>query len=325
MKFFLLILVFWPGILAAQVELNLQLCRDMAIDYSKEMEMAEHQHRKAVFDTKSFRANFFPKFSMVGFGFYNQKEYQYKLKGGYLPTYRPGTDGKLEPNVVIDPNTQQPVMGGDGKPVFQTYAFLPDIQLRLNLREVYMAGAQLEQPLYMGGKVRKAYQMARVGEKMAEENIRLSRSEILIATDEAYWQLLRVNEQTVAAVKYLQVVQELLQNLRDAQAVGMATPNDVLKAQVRYNEAGLMLQKARHGQVLASMNLCRLLGLDLRTELHLQDSLRDTVASEIWRLDTSVGQRADYTLLAQEVDLKKRQVALTRSDFLPPVMGMGAV
>ncbi len=319
MKFFLLILVFWPGILAAQVELNLQLCRDMAIDYSKEMEMAEHQHRKAVFDTKSFRANFFPKFSMVGFGFYNQKEYQYKLKGGYLPTYRPGTDGKLEPNVVIDPNTQQPVMGGDGKPVFQTYAFLPDIQLRLNLREVYMAGAQLEQPLYMGGKVRKAYQMARVGEKMAEENIRLSRSEILIATDEAYWQLLRVNEQTVAAVKYLQVVQELLQNLRDAQAVGMATPNDVLKAQVRYNEAGLMLQKARHGQVLASMNLCRLLGLDLRTELHLQDSLRDTVASEIWRLDTSVGQRADYTLLAQEVDLKKRQVALTRSDFLPQI------
>ena len=58
-----------------------------------------------------------------------------------------------------------------------------------------------------------------------------------------------------AAEKYRQVVKELLQNLRDAQVVGMATPNDVLKAQVRYNEAVLMLQKAQNGQVLASMNL----------------------------------------------------------------------
>lgn len=78
-----------------------------------------------------------------------------------------------------------------------------------------------------------------MGEDIAVENIRLSRSEIVVATDEAYWQLLRVGEQVSAAEKYRQVVKELLQNLRDAQVVGMATPNEVLKAQVRYNEAGL--------------------------------------------------------------------------------------
>ena len=89
--------------------------------------------------------------------------------------------------------------------------------------------------------------MAQLGEDIAVENIRLSRSEIVVATDEAYWQLLRVGEQVSAAEKYRQVVKELLQNLRDAQVVGMATPNDVLKAQVRYNEAGLMLQKAQNG------------------------------------------------------------------------------
>ena len=75
------------------------------------------------------------------------------MKGGYLPTYKPGENGQLEPNVMIDPATQKPVIGSDGNPVFNEYAFLPDIRLQLKLRGVYMAGAQLEQPVYLGGRV----------------------------------------------------------------------------------------------------------------------------------------------------------------------------
>ena len=79
MKALLMILIFFPGVLSAQVEL--------AIRNSKEMEIADRQHRKAMFDTKSYRADYLPKLSAVGVGFYNQKKYNYKLKGGYLPTY----------------------------------------------------------------------------------------------------------------------------------------------------------------------------------------------------------------------------------------------
>lgn len=319
MKAFLMILIFLPGTLSAQVELDLQLCREMAVRNSKEMEIAGRQHRKAVFDTKSCRADYLPELSAVGFGLYNRKKYNYRLEGGYLPTYKPDENGHLQPNVAIDPETQKPVIGSDGHPVFNAYAFLPDIRLQLELRGVYMAGVRLEQPVYMGGKVRTAYKMARLGEDIALGNIRLSRSEIVVAADEAYWQLLRAGEQVAAAGKYRQAVEELLRNLRDARAVGMATPDDVLKAQVRCNEAGLMLQKARNGQVLAGMALCRLVGLDLQTELHLQDSLTDRVDPCIWTLDTSVGQRPDYAMLVQEADLKKRQVDLTRADFLPQI------
>lgn len=51
MKALLMILIFFPGVLSAQVELDLQLCREMAIRNSKEMEIADRQHRKAMFDT----------------------------------------------------------------------------------------------------------------------------------------------------------------------------------------------------------------------------------------------------------------------------------
>lgn len=319
MKTLILFFLLWPGILLAQVELNLDLCREMALQSSKEIEIANRQQEKARFDMKSYRADYLPKLSVVGLGFYNQKKYNYKLKGGYLPTYKPGANGEMEPNVMIDPGTQKPVTGPDGNPVFNEYAFLPDIRLQLNMRGVYSAGVQLEQPIYMGGKVRAAYGMSKVGENMAGENIRLNRSEILLSADEAYWQLLRVEEQVGAAEKYKAVLKELLQNLQNAEKVGMTTSNDVLKAQVKYNEATLLLQKAKNGKVLAQMNLCRIIGLDLRTEIHIQDSLGENVNPGIWQLDSAVSQRPDYHLLMHEVDLKERQVALVRSDFLPQI------
>lgn len=303
----------------AQVELTLGTCRDMALENSKEIAIAARQQDKATYDLRMYRADYFPKLSVVGLGLYNQKKYDYKIKGGYLPTYKPGEDGKLQPNVVIDPETHEPVTGADGTPLFNEYAFLPDIKLRLSLRGVYTAGVQLEQPVYLGGKIRAAYRMAEIGEELATENIRYNRSEILLETDRAYWQLLEVEEQERAAESYKKTVAQLVKNLKDSQAVGMSTANDVLKAQVRYNDAELMLQKARNGRVLASMNLCRLIGLDLNTPLRLLDTLSGRVNPLIWTLDSSVSQRSDYNMLEKQVTLKEHQVDLTRADFLPQI------
>lgn len=320
MKNILLCLLFLlPAAAFAQVELTLGMCRDMALENSKEISIAVRQEDKATYERQMYRANYFPKVSAVGLGLYVQKKYDYKIKGGYLPTYKPGEDGKLQPNVVIDPETHRPVTGADGTPLFNEYAFLPDIKLRLGLRGVYTAGLQVEQPVYLGGKIRAAYRMAEIGEEIATENVRYNRSEILLETDRAYWQLLEVEEQVRAAESYRQTVAQLVDNLRNSREVGMATTDDLLKAQVRYNEADLMVQKARNGQVLAGMNLCRLIGLDLYTPLRLLDTLSDCVNPQIWALDTALAQRPDYNMLVQEVNLKGHQVDLTRADFLPQV------
>lgn len=319
MKAWIFLFFLLPSKLLAQVELDLTQCREMALRNSKEIAIANRQQERASYDARAYRADYLPKLSVVGLGLYNQKKYRYKIKGGYLPTYKPGANGQMEPNIVVDPETHQPVTGADGTPVFQEYAFLPDIRLSLNLRGVYAAGVQLEQPIYMGGRVRTANEMARVGESIAGENIRLSRSEIIVETDEAYWQLLGVQEQVRAAMKYAETVVSLLENVSNARKVGMATENEVLKVQVRYNEALLMLQKARNGQMLAEMNLNRLIGLPLQTDIHLPDTLTSTVSPEIWTLDTSVAQRPDYVILQQEADVKERQVNVVRADFLPQI------
>ena len=97
--------------------------------------------------------------------------------------------------------------------------------------------------------------------------MRLNRSQVLVELEQAYWQCIRVRELVLVARKYKEVVGELVKNLEDAQQTGMTSLNNVLKAQVKFNEAVLQLQKAQHGQELSRMNLCRMVGLDLETRI----------------------------------------------------------
>lgn len=299
------------------VTLDLNKCREMALENSRKMMIAAKQQEKAVYDWKSYRANFLPKISGMGMYAYVQKKMSYSLPGGYLPTFVPASDGSLQPNVVLNPATNQPLTDAEGNPVFQSYAFMPDIDLDLDLQGAYSVGVALEQPVYMGGKVRSAYRMASIGKEMAELNVRYNRSEVLTEADEAYWQYLRVVELVVSAEKYEAVVRELVKNLSDAYEMGMASRNDLLKAQVKLNEAELMVRKAQNGKTVAGMNLCRVIGVDLQTKLQVCDSLEGEITPGVLADENSLQDRPDYNLLAKEEELKEQQVALTRSDFLP--------
>lgn len=130
-----------------------------------------------------------------------QKKMDYKIEGGYLPVYQAEDISQALPLNSIKLNNGQPVIGTDGLPVFNQYAFMPDINLSLGLRNAYTVGMMLEQPLYMGGKVRSAFRMASIGREMAGLNVVYNRMEVLTEVDEAYCQYLRVLEQEKAGRK----------------------------------------------------------------------------------------------------------------------------
>lgn len=300
------------GVSEAQVvELNLQKCRQMALDYSRKLQMAGQQEQKAGYEKKTYRANFLPKISGTGLYTYVQKKLEYKIDGGYLPVYQVNDQG------IPDLVKSIKFLDAEGKPVFNQYAFLPDIDLALGIQHAYTIGVMLEQPLYMGGKVRSAFQMASIGQELAGLNVRYSRLEVITEADEAYWQYLRVQEQAKAAGKYLEVVTELVRNVTDAIQTGMAAQNDLLKAQVKQNEAELMVQKAANGVALSGMNLCRVIGVDLHSTLAVTDSLQAGMFPEVLATKDDITARPEYHMLEKQVELKEKQVALTRSDFLP--------
>ena len=303
---------------AQEIVLNLQKCREMAFENSKKMQVAAEQQKKAGYDWKSYRANFLPKISGSGLYAYMHKKMNYKIDGGYLPVYQSSDVGQAIPlnSMQLGPDGK-PVMGADGLPLFKQYAFLPDIELALGLRNVYSVGVMLEQPVYMGGKVRSAFKMASIGKEMAELNVHSSRAQVLTESDEAYWQYVRVKEQLKSAEKYLEVVSELVKNVTDAIETGMASQNDLLKAQVKQNEAELLVSKANNGVALSRMNLCRVIGVDLYSQVDVNDSLCAESTLNLLDMGNDITARPEYNLLEKQVELKSKEVALTRADFLP--------
>ena len=326
MRYVVLSIIFLLSVMLLQaqvVELDIQKCRRMANENSKKLQSATQQEAKASFEKRAYRANFLPKISATGLYTYMQKKMDYKIEGGYLPVYQAEDISQALPLNSIKLNNGQPVIGTDGLPVFNQYAFMPDINLSLGLRSAYTVGMMLEQPLYMGGKVRSAFRMASIGREMAGLNVVYNRMEVLTEVDEAYCQYLRVLEQEKAAGKYLEVVKELVRNVADAVQTGMASTNDLLKAQVKENEAELLVSKATNGLALSSMNLCRVIGIELNSQLLVRDSLEESILPGILEGKDGITGRPEYNILEKQVEMKENEVALVRSDFMPQ-LGLAA-
>ncbi|MDH6356162.1 TolC family protein [Parabacteroides sp. PF5-9] len=295
----------------AQQVFNLEQCREMALAHNKQVAISGRQTEKSALEVKAYRANFLPKFSASGMYYLASSKSDFSIPGGYLPTFVPDESGNLIPNLIP---------GTEANPIFNQYAFMPDTPIEFSLNKTAMAGVQLEQPLFAGGKIMAAYRMSQIGREMSQTNQELTRTEIILETDRAYWTYIQVRELHTTAEAYKEVVGELLRNVENAYHVGLKQRNDLLKVQVKLNEADLQLRRAENAIRLARMNLCQIIGFPLDTELELSGSFPENSRSALDELPgADIVNRPEYLLLSQQIDLKKQETRLTRGDYLPTV------
>jgi len=297
----------------AQEQMTLQQAREMALRKSEILKMADKQMEKAEAEKAAARTLRLPLFSATGTGIYQDKDFEMELT---LPTQKPNPEtGGLEPNIMINPVTGEPVTGPDGNPVFNMYAWMP---LNISLSGAYLAGIALEQPLYTGGKISAGNKMADIGIQMAGENKTLQQINTISETDNAYWTYISVTQKVKLAEQAADMLAELVEKARNAEEVGMSSRNDLLKAQVEYNNAKLNLQKAQNGLELSRMNLCRITGLPLNTAITAVDTIIPVTPPEGAVAGTETfSERPEYRLLKKNLDLKEQQIRMAKADFLP--------
>ncbi|MCD8293282.1 MAG: TolC family protein [Prevotellaceae bacterium] len=293
----LLIAACCPLLVPAQEVLSLQTCLDMALKYNKEIAAAAKQTERARYMAASYRANFFPDFSASGTALYSTADGSFGIAGGNLPTFLPD-------------NGEFVTTGG--------YAYFPGIDLDYKVGWMYTGGVQLDQPLYMGGKIIAANKMARLGRQLAQMNETLTATEVILQTNQAYAQVVKAMEMKLVAEKYGEVLAELMKNVESACRNGLKPQNDVLKVQVKLNESELNIRKAENGLRLASMNLCRLVGKPLTEEIHVVDDFPE-VEDGLQMQVLDITSRPEYGILEKQTDIAGEQVRLSRSEMLPQV------
>lgn len=293
----------------AQEVLTLDRCYSMALENNKELKSAKVTLEKTGYDRKSAKSLFFPNISLVAGDMYGFGSNSLTIPGGKLPIYTldPST-GSYVPNVTPNP---------DGSYTMNQYADFPDMKIKYEINNVFIGGIMLKQPIYMGGKITSAYKMSKIGEKIASQNVRLTESEVIVETDNAFINVVKAKEMCKVASKYNETLTELLKNVEGAHKHGMKTKNDVMKVQVKVNESILMMQKAQNAFKLAKMNLCHVIGKDMNADIDIAyDNLK---AEKVVPGEGDISARPEHEILSNKVELTKQQIAFTRSDFLPNI------
>ena len=282
----------------AQTPLTLDQCRQLALDNNKRMAVASKQIQAAHYTMQGYKGNFFPNITASGTGLYNSANGTFSLPGGNLPTFLPDAKG-------------HPFLNGG-------FAYFPGIDLNYKVRTVWMGSVQVEQPIFMGGKIQAAYKMAILGKQMAQLNENLTATEVILEVDQAYALMVKAQEMNKVAESYRAVLQELMKNVESAYKHGLKSKNDVLKVQVKLNESELAIRKAENALRLANMNLCHLIGKPLIETLQISDDF-PVIEQSLETQINDITARPEYHLLDRQVAIAKQQVKLSRSELLPQV------
>lgn len=203
---------------------------------------------------------------------------------------------------------------------------------RTNTKNIWAGTVQVVQPVYMGGAIRAANDMAKISGDMARNNLQLSSQTVLYEVENAYWLTISLKNKQRLAQEYLSLVKHLSSDVQKMIREGVATRSDGLKVDVAVNTAEVTLTQVENGVSLAKMALCQITGQPLDKNITLKDenvamgagAAKDTL-SNLPRAEWSDIQRPELNILQNMIDLSKQTTKMVRALYLPHVMATGGL
>jgi outer membrane protein TolC len=189
--------------------------------------------------------------------------------------------------------------------------------MTLQMRGLYMAGINLTQPIYAGGKIVAANKLAKIGEDISRQQNRMTRMDVIANADNSYWTYIAVLEKVKMTQAYLQQIDSIYESTRRNYETGMITRNDLLRIEARRSQVEYNLNQATAGADLCRQSLCRVIGVDYATEIIPTDTT--VPVPEVSSYERSVDQRPEVEMLSSAIEARQQQVKMARADFLPTV------
>lgn len=186
-----------------------------------------------------------------------------------------------------------------------------------------MVSADLNLPIYVGGKINKGIELAQMGKEVREEQVKLAKQEVILRTEELYWNALKLKEQINLSVSQFNSLQKLENELAATVEVGLAQKNDLLKVQVGKNGALLKKEILENQFEVTKKALQQHVGIPITADFRLADSTIEMSAisgvEHTQLVEEAMGQRSELSLLEKQVEVEVTQQAITDADYLPQV------
>ena len=304
----------------AQATLTLDSCRELALRNNATIKIATE---------KIEAAHHFPKLSGGATYMHNQKSasllsgQQKELLNNIGTTLVESGGKSLEEIAALFPELQNMLLLAENDiatPINNIGKAISDA-LTIETQNIYIAALSLEQPLFAGGKIISYNKMAKYAEELALHERETARQDIILATEEAYWQIVSVSNKRKLAKSMVKLVEKLKSDVTRLKDAGIATEADILTVCVKLNEAEIALLRATNGERLARMLLSEICGLPIESTPTLADELLEfpplTENVKSYNNIYSIENRPEIKSLQSAIKIYNQKANIVLSDYLP--------
>lgn len=318
----IVVLLCFMSQLNAQEVLSVEDCRRLSVENNKKLKIADEEVKASEAQKAEVFTKYLPSIDAMGVYLRNQKEINLLSEDAHLPVGSIGSDG----NFTFRPD--QLMVGSDGKPVMvngqyvpKDYALLPKEAMTVDERNLGIVQVGLTQPIYMGGKIRAYNQIAGLSERLAKSKRSQELQNVILSTDEAYWQIISLVNRKKLADKYVETLTKFVHDVELMHVTGVATKADVLSVRVKLNEGEMVQTKVDNGLSLSRMLLNQICGLPTDTIVMLKEEVVDTDVDEVptESLEQVYSRRPEVASLQLATDIYKKKEKIALSEYLPTI------
>lgn len=319
----LLCIVFSLGLLNpfayAQRTLNLDEIRNLAIQNNKKLKMASEQERVAYYNKKEAFSKYLPEVSLTGAYLRNQKNLNL-ISSSAIPS-----------SITI------PDLTGIGLPIpGMELPISEDLRNKirgageLDIKNVWVGGVTLIQPLFMGGKIVAYNDIMKNAEELAKTQSDSKLRDVITEVDATYWQVISLASKKALAESYLELLTKIHSDISIMEQEGVATKADVLSVAVKMNEADVTLTKVDNGLALSRMALNQLCGLPIEDDVKLTDETQSDIVTKeptsptLASVQEALANRSEIKSLELATKIYKGKERVARSEFMPNLAFMAS-
>ncbi|MDR1370651.1 MAG: TolC family protein [Dysgonamonadaceae bacterium] len=339
-KLILLAAILFPALnCCGQELLTLQDCRNLAIENNKQLQIGKENIKKSQLEKKVAFTQYLPDISFTGTYFYNQKNLSLLESDKFLPIGTLMGDGSFGfvPDQINNQwttiNGKQVPLDADGqlfdpsknpeKILWKQHTLIPKSEFEMDVKNVWAGTLSIVQPIFMGGKITAYNQITEYAEQLAESMQDAGLRDVIVKTDETYWQVISLINKKKMADGYVGLLKKMDHDVREMITEGFATKADGLSVRVKLNEAEMMQTKADNGLRLSKMLLSQLCGLPLENNITLADesitNFRENSSAVLPNVNDAFMNRPELKSLNLATKIYEKKEQVVRSEMLPKI------
>jgi outer membrane protein len=195
----------------------------------------------------------------------------------------------------------------------------PPQKIAIDFTKDYQMALSFGVPVFAGGRLLAGYKQANYGLQASKESVRLSEQETIFNVKRSFYGYLLAREFSAVAEEALALAGKFAENVKNLNAVGMASKFDLLRSEVQVANLKPQAIRARNSVEVAALGLKTVLGVELDTPVEVRGELAapplDAASESV--VEEALAQRPEIRQLDYQRRMAGEMLKIARGSILP--------